>query len=400
MKVAVIGGGAAGLAAAITAAEAGHAVTVLERQGRVGRKLMATGNGRCNLSNLNWGPENYHGQDPAFALPALAAFPPAAALDFFRSLGLLTVAEPSGRVYPRSDQAGSVVDVLRLAAAARGAELRTGAEVLSLCRAGDGFALALAGETVTADRVIVCCGGLAGEKLGGTKSGYALLSSLGHRRTPLHPALVQLRTDPTYVRALKGVRAEARVVLEEAGAVIAQSAGEVQFTDYGISGPAVFEVSRAASTAAGAVTARLDLLPGLPRGELEDLLARRVEDLPGLPLENLLTGMLHNRLGQTVLRYAGFGLSGTADGLTGADLSRTAAAVKDFALPVTGTLGFDAAQITAGGMDTVEFDPHTLQSRLVPGLYAAGEVLDVDGDCGGYNLQWAWASGRLAGRLR
>lgn len=400
MKVAVIGGGAAGLAAAITAAEAGHAVTVLERQGRVGRKLMATGNGRCNLSNLNWGPENYHGQDPAFALPALAAFPPAAALDFFRSLGLLTVAEPSGRVYPRSDQAGSVVDVLRLAAAARGAELRTGVEVLSLCRAGDGFALVLAGETVAADRVIVCCGGLAGEKLGGTKSGYALLSSLGHRRTPLHPALVQLRTDPTYVRALKGVRAEARVVLEKAGAVIAQSAGEVQFTDYGISGPAVFEVSRAASTAAGAVTARLDLLPGIPAEELEGLLARRAADFPGLPLENLLTGMLHNRLGQTVLRYAGFGLSGMADGLTGADLSRTAATVKDFALPVTGTLGFDAAQITAGGMDTTQFDPHTLQSRLVPGLYAAGEVLDVDGDCGGYNLQWAWASGRLAGRLR
>lgn len=400
MKVAVIGGGAAGLTAAITAAEAGHTVTVLERQGRVGRKLMATGNGRCNLSNLNWGPENYHGQDPAFALPALAAFPSAAALDFFRSLGLLTVAEPSGRVYPRSDQAGSVVDVLRLAAAARGAELRTGAEVLSLCRAGDGFALALAGETVTADRVIVCCGGLAGEKLGGTKSGYALLSSLGHRRTPLHPALVQLRTDPTYVRALKGVRAEARVVLEEAGAVIAQSAGEVQFTDYGVSGPAVFEVSRAASTAAGEVTARLDLLPGLPRGELEGLLARRVEDLPGLPLENLLTGMLHNRLGQTVLRYAGCGLSGTVNGLTGTDLGRIAAAVKDFTLPVTGTLGFDAAQVTAGGMDTAEFDPNTLRSRLVPGLYAAGEVLDVDGDCGGYNLQWAWASGRLAGRLR
>lgn len=398
MKVAVIGGGAAGLTAAITAAEAGHTVTVLERQGRVGRKLMATGNGRCNLSNLNWAPENYHGEDPAFALPALAAFPPAAALDFFRSLGLLTVAEPSGRVYPRSDQAGSVVDVLRLTAA-RGAELRTGAEVLSLRRAGDGFALALAGETVTADRVIVCCGGLAGEKLGGTKSGYTLLSSLGHRRTSLHPALVQLRTDPTYVRALKGVRAEARVVLEEAGTAIARSVGEVQFTDYGVSGPAVFEVSRAASTAAGEVTARLDLLPGLPRGELEDLLARRVEDLPGLPLENLLTGMLHNRLGQTVLRYAGCGLSGTVNGLTGADLGRIAAAVKDFTLPVTGTLGFDAAQVTAGGMDTAEFDPNTLRSRLVPGLYAAGEVLDVDGDCGGYNLQWAWASGRLAGRL-
>lgn len=399
MRVAIIGGGASGLMAAITAAEGGHSVVLLERQARVGRKLLSTGNGRCNLTNLNFGPENYHGAPDSFLRPALEAFPPRAALEFFHSLGLLTVAEPSGRVYPRSDQAGSVVDVLRFAAA-RGAEVRTGAEVLALQPTGEGFALELAGETLTADRVLVCCGGLAGEKLGGSRSGYQLLASLGHHRTALRPALVQLRTGDALVRSLKGVRADAHVRLERRGTLLAESTGEVQFTDYGLSGPAIFEISRAASAAEGEAVVRLDLLREVPQGELERLLGRRAADFPELTLENLLTGMLHNRLGRTVLRGAGYGLDAPASELKTADFQKIAAAAKDLVLPLTGTQGFDAAQVTAGGMDTAEFDPATLQSRLVPGLYAAGEVLDVDGDCGGYNLQWAWASGRLAGRLR
>lgn len=398
MKVAVIGGGASGLMAAITAAEGGHSVVLLERQARAGRKLLSTGNGRCNLTNLNLGPENYHGAPAAFLRPALGAFPPEAALEFFHSLGLLTAAEPSGRVYPRSDQAGSVVDVLRFAAA-RGAEVRTGAEVLALRRCGEGFALELADETLTADRVLVCCGGLAGEKLGGSRSGYQLLASLGHRRTALRPALVQLRTGDALVRSLKGVRADAHVRLERRAALLAESTGEVQFTDYGLSGPAIFEVSRAAATAEGEAVVRLDLLREVPQDELEGLLERRAADFPGLTLENLLTGMLHNRLGRTVLRGAGYSLDSPASDLNAADFRKIAAAVKCLVFPLTGTQGFDAAQVTAGGMDTEEFDPATLQSRLVPGLYAAGEVLDVDGDCGGYNLHWAWASGRLAGRL-
>ena len=399
MQTAIIGGGASGLVAAITAAEGGHSVTLFERQARVGRKLLATGNGRCNLSNMQPLAGHYHGEDPAFALPALAAFSAQAARDFFRGLGLLTVEEPSGRVYPFSDQAGSVVDVLRFAAEARGAALRTGEEVFGLRRSGDGFLVGTAAEGLHFDRVIVCCGGLAGGRLGGTKSGYELLSSLGHSRTALHPALVQLKTPPERVRALKGVRADARVLIEKNGETLAESAGEVQFTEYGLSGPAVFEVSRAAATAGEGVTARLDLLRGMTAPELETLLAARCRDLPNLTGENLLTGVLHNRLGRVALREAGFPLDRPLESFTPRALARVAGAAKDFALPVTGTMGFDNAQVTAGGVSTAEFDPETLQSRLVPGLYAAGEVLDVDGDCGGFNLQWAWASGRLAGRL-
>ncbi|MBR4157653.1 MAG: NAD(P)/FAD-dependent oxidoreductase [Oscillospiraceae bacterium] len=399
MQVAILGGGASGLMAAITAAEGGHAVTVFERQARVGRKLLATGNGRCNLSNMQPLEGHYHGLQPDFAIPALHAFSAEDARAFFRSLGLLTVEEPSGRVYPFSDQAGSVVDVLRFAAEARGVELRTGTEVFGLRRLSDSFLVGLASEGLYFDRVIVCCGGIAGGKLGGTKSGYELLASLGHAVTPLCPALVQLKTPAERVRALKGVRADARIRAEKDGAVLSESEGEVQFTEYGLSGPAAFEVSRAATTAGEGVTVRLDLLRNVSLVEAEEILAARCRDFPLLTSENLLTGLLHNRLGRVVLRDAGFALDRPLSGFNARALARVAGAAKDFTLPVTGNMGFENAQVTAGGVSVSEFDPCSLQSRLVPGLYAAGEVLDVDGDCGGFNLQWAWASGRLAGRL-
>ena len=387
MEVLVIGGGAAGMMAALTARQGGHAVTLLERQARVGRKLLATGNGRCNLTNLHLTPANYHGEAPDFSAYA-----------FFRGLGLLTVAEPGGRVYPLSDQAGSVVDVLRFALDEAGVATRPGFEVTDIRKTKRGFAVSSAEETLTAEKVILCAGGLAGGKLGGSMSGYQLLESLGHRRTALYPALVQVKTDPTFVRSLKGVRADAAVSLRRGKSVLAQSQGEVQFTDFGVSGPAIFEISRAAA-GKGGLTVHLDLLRSLNGGETAALLRRRCSAMPHLTTENLLTGVLHNRLGRTLVRYAGYDLTTPLPELGEADLQAIAAAVHDFALPVQGTLGFDGAQVTAGGIRTEDFDPRTLQSRLVPGLYAAGEVLDIDGDCGGYNLQWAWSSGHLAGQL-
>ena len=309
------------------------------------------------------------------------------------------MAEPGGRVYPLSDQAGSVVDVLRFALDEAGVATRPGFEVTDLRKTKRGFAVSSAEETLTAEKVILCAGGLAGGKLGGGMSGYQLLESMGHRRTALYPALVQVKTDPTFVRSLKGVRADAAVSLRRGKSVLAQSQGEVQFTDFGVSGPAVFEVSRAAAAGKGGLTVHLDLLRSLNGGETAALLRRRRADMPHLTTENLLTGVLHNRLGRTLVRYAGYDLTTPLPELAEADLQAIAAAVHDFALPVQGTLGFDGAQVTAGGIRTAEFDPQTLQSRLVPGLYAAGEVLDIDGDCGGYNLQWAWSSGNLAGQL-
>ena len=224
MTIAVIGAGASGMMAALTAAETPeNKILLFERQARVGRKLAVTGNGRCNLTNTGAAPENYHGAQPEFAARTLAAFPPAAALDWFAAHGLLTVTEPGGRVYPLSNAANSVVDVLRFALAQPNITLHTGDAVTAVRRKGRGFVVETEGGQFPAERVIIACGGIAGAKAGGVRDGYTLLQSLGHRRTALHPTLVQLTTEPTYPRALKGVRADARVTLTQGRKVLARS---------------------------------------------------------------------------------------------------------------------------------------------------------------------------------
>lgn len=393
--------------AAITAAQDhDNQIILLERQSRVGRKLLSTGNGRCNLSNLHADRDRYHGADTAFVLPALRKFGVLDTLAFFRDLGLITVAEPDGKIYPLSNHANSVLDVLRFALDRENIELRTDTRVSSLKRRGNRFLVGTDGGDLEADYVIVACGGAAGSKLGGVMDGYRLLEMMGHSRTRLYPSLVQIKTDPTYPRALKGVKADAAVsVLADTvstltgNRVLAATRGEVLFAEYGLSGPAIFEVSRAVSTGGDGLAIRLDLLADLAEEEITALLTRRFETAPQLPANQLLTGALHNRLGQMVCKYAGVSGSKTVGQLTADELRAVAHAAKHFSLDVEGVAGFDAAQVTAGGMNTAEFDAETMESRLVPGLFACGEVLDIDGDCGGFNLQWAWASGHLAGKL-
>lgn len=398
MQILVIGGGASGMMAAISAA-ASHpqdAVLLLERQARVGRKLLATGNGRCNLSNADLSLSHYHGADPAFILPALSQFDP---LSWFHANGLLTLTEPSGRIYPRSDSANSVLDVLRFALSRPNLTQRLGCEVRAVKRQGSRFLVRTDADSITADRVIVACGGLAGTKLGGGMSGYQILRALGHGCTKLSPALVPVNTDDPFVHALKGVRADAAPRLYQGERLLAESAGEVQFTQTGISGPAVFELSRAVSTAGGALTVRLDLLREYPEGELLAMLRSRIALQPELTAADLLTGMVHNRLGRTLIRCAGLPQDAPLSSLSAQQLAQTVHVLKAFTLPVAGTMGMDCAQVTAGGIATEGFSSKTLESRLCSGLFACGEVLDIDGDCGGYNLHWAWTSGHLAGRL-
>ena len=394
MKVIVIGGGAGGMMAALTAAEnKNNTVTLLERQNRVGRKLLATGNGRCNLSNLHADISHYHGNDPAFAKIALERFGVQDTLAYFKSLGLLTVKEPSGKVYPFSDQANSVVDVLRFALQRSGVDVRCSCEVVSISKKARGYSVKTADESFYCDKLILACGGAAGSKLGGTDLGYKLLTSMGHSCTPLSPSLVQLKTDTTFTRALKGVRADAGITLKQNGSILLRNAGEVQFTELGISGPAIFEISR---FAASGDLLLLDLLRPMDEDDLAEYLLQKQTAVPDILLEDLLTGMLHNRLGRVILQQGGWELSQTADSV---DMKMLAHLIKFFPLTVTGTMGLEQAQVTAGGIRTSEFRADTLESRLCPGLFATGEVLDIDGDCGGYNLQWAWSSGRLAGKL-
>lgn len=376
--IGIIGGGASGMAAALAAAEnADSKVILFERQARVGKKLLATGNGRCNLSNVNMNPDFYYGTDRDFAKGALTAYSVEETLDWFASIGLMTVTDSGGRVYPYSDQANSVVDVLRFALEKDNIQVMLGFEVSRISKVQQGFVVESREETVFCDRVIIACGGLAGTKLGGSMSGYQLLRSLGHHICKLRPSLVQLKTDWKGITALKGIRANCRARILRDGNLYASGEGEIQFTDYGISGPLVFELSRDVCQEKGKWVCEIDFLPDVSVDELRKLIKRSNEEM--------LTGILHNRLGKLLAKAGGY------------DPDSVCALVKRFEISLSEPMGMDHAQVTAGGAITAEFDIDSMESKLVSGLYACGEVLDIDGKCGGYNLQWAWSSGRCAG---
>ena len=310
----------------------------------------------------------------------------------------MTVAESSGRVYPLSDQANSVVDVLRFAAQQTGITVVCGFDAQGVRKKARGYQVTGAdGQGYFGDRLIVACGGCADKALGGTMSGYELLSQLGHTRTPLHPSLTPIRTDTAAIRGLKGVRADCLLRLRIDGRTAGQDAGELQFTETGVSGPVAFTLSRQAAQSQQAELL-LDFLRGYSSQEVLALLAVRQHAFGQLPAEELLAGMLHPRLGKTLCHACGLFSQPIAE-LSAQTLHTVAERIKYFPLQVTGTSGFESAQVTAGGIQTAQFRADTLESRLAPGVFACGEVLDIDGDCGGYNLQWAWSSGFVAGKL-
>lgn len=396
MHIGIIGGGASGMAAAIAAAGNPQVrVTLLERQARLGRKLQATGNGRCNLTNRNVCLDNYHGDESDFANHALHHFSVEETLQWFADLGLYTATEESGKVYPYSDQANSVVDILRFGLEKENISVVTGCEVTRLRRSTQGFEVGTTADRYFFDRVIVACGGLAGSKLGGSMSGYQLLRSMGHEMTKLRPALVQLKSNWSGCVSLKGVRANCTATITRDGAIWSQGTGEMQFTEYGLSGPVIFEISRDVCQGKGAWLCTVDLTPELPDDALMHMLWMRKGSV--LTTEDLLTGIVHNRLGRVITAAAGIKGHTPIAELTADQLQDVCRLVKRLQIPLTEPMGMDSAQVTAGGMRTAQWNPQTMESRLVPGLYACGEVLDIDGDCGGYNLQWAWSSGRLAG---
>lgn len=397
----IIGGGAAGLAAAVLAGQRypGRRILLLEKAPRVGKKLLATGNGTCNLSHRGASVKDYHGGGLKTVETVLADFPPEAATAFFRSVGVETVIREDDRIYPLCVSAAAVLDCLRLAAASV-AELRCDCAVTALSPDRDGVTVHTADGDIRAAQVIVAVGGAASPSCGGSADGYKLLTDLGHSRTPLFPSIVQLRTDTRYIRAVKGLRADATVTLKKDGVPVASQTGEVLFTEYGLSGPAVMQISRAVGewerTRRGRMTAELDLLPCFSDGELLELLKQRRADLSGGTTEDFLTGLFHRRIGQTVVRMTEkLTLDRAIDSLTDPELRLLVAAAKHGETEISGTQGFGGAQVTAGGLAMNEFDA-SLRSLRFPRITAVGEVLDVDGDCGGYNLQWAWASASAA----
>ena len=401
--IAVVGGGASGLMAALAAAREAvcrgtePSVAVLEKNPRVGKKLLMTGNGRCNLTNRNAGPQRYRG-DVQAASPVLNGCPPEKIVGCFRSLGLICRELDEGRFYPYSLQAGSVLNILRRGLEHSGVRTFCGFPVESIRKSGDMFLLFSQGDCVSARRVILATGGKACPQSGSSGDGYVLLGPLGHSVTPLRPALVQLRTDPARVRPLQGLRCEAEVSLLKNGRVLAASRGEVQFAQGALSGICVFELSRLAGVSSDEKEElRLDLAPEFSRGELTDFLAAQAEEEPSLPAAGLLEGLLHKSLAAEVGKAAGIPAAKEVSALTADECGRLADAVKDFRFPVLGTLSWQNAQVTAGGIPLEETDEN-LQSRKCKGVYLCGEILNLDGGCGGYNLHWAWASGLTAGK--
>ncbi len=401
VSIAIIGGGASGLMASQTAARAGAQVTLIEQCDRVGRKILATGNGRCNLTNLHPSASRYHG-GTTLAAEVLRAVPAQTVLDAFADLGLVVTADEQGRVYPLCGQATAVLDVLRMACDRAGVTLRTSTTVRSIQRAPQGFSLDIGeAQPLIADGVIIATGGRAAPKLGSDGSGYALLTNLGHTLTRCAPGLVQLRCASPLLPSLKGLRAPGALDITIDGQSDRRAVGEILFADYGLSGIAAMEVSRNVAAAIHnkrVVTAHLCLLPDLSADEARRMIDQRCALFAEQPVNLLFTGLFPRRIGEALIKFCDITLDTWGKKLSPAQRNALAAAVRDWPFSITGTQGYDQAQVTVGGIDTADFDPATLESTLVPGLYATGEVLDVDGDCGGFNLHFAWATGLLAAR--
>lgn len=398
----VIGGGAAGIAAAIVAARENPAarITILERMDRVGKKILATGNGRCNLTNMGASFAHFYSNDKGALKRILEGMEPQNVLDFFDSLGLLCQEEDEGRVYPYCKQASMVLDVLLQALDRLKIHVQCNCTVTGIGRNKGKYAVKTGdGQTLTADAVILTCGGKAASKLGSDGSGYALAKAMGHSCTSLYPALVAFKCDMNGLGGLKGIRAEAGLTLLAGTYVLGKELGEVQFTEYGLSGiPAMQLSGRLSRLRKGETcTALVDLFPEWDNEALfKDLRKRQKQQET---LENLLLGTIHKRLAYAVLKSAGLQpLSRPAASLTNAELHRLTDTLKAWRFPVTGTQGWDNAQVTGGGITLSEVDAVTMQSKAQPGLFLAGEVLDVAGDCGGFNLHWAWCSGIRAGK--
>lgn len=389
----IVGGGASGLTAAIAAKRAGPAlrVAVFEGGARVGRKLLATGNGRCNLSNADLSLSRYHGGDLEAAGRVLSRLDGAATAAFFTSLGVpLRQEGDGGRLYPASLQAGSVVDALRFECDRLGVETVLERRVTALTGRG----VAFEGGQADASAVIVACGGRAAPHTGSDGSGYALLKEAGHTLTRLHPAIVPLRTETDPIRPVAKLRIEG-VVTAAAGGETRREAGEIHFAEYGLSGPPVLQLSGFVAARGGA-DLRLDLIPDRGEDWLLSWLTQRRPAAYGDTAENLFLGLLPRRFAHMILKACGVSPADAASALPDGTLAALARTAKAFPLRATGTAPWAEAQVTAGGVPLCEFTDDLMSGKR-PGLFACGEVLDVTGDCGGFNLQWAWSSGFVAG---
>ena len=391
-EIAVIGGGASGMMAAITARKSGKEVIILERKDRILKKVLITGNGRCNITNVNANISNYFGKNISSVENILNSFNPQDTMDFFNGLGIICNEENRGKVYPLSGQASSVVDALRFEAERLGIRIETEFYVRKIEK--EGFKFKIYSEDrkkIEAGRVIIAAGGQSYPELGSNGSGFELAKELGHSVTRLSPSIVQLKTEKNQVKGLQGIKTDAAVTAYGDNKKICTYDGELLFTDYGISGNVVFNISFVMPLYKN-VEFEIDFMEKFDYNELYEMLKERKRILSHLTMENYFNGMINKKLGQFLSKVSGIEkLSKPVKDLNDSEIRKLCTVLKKYRVKILDTTGFKNAQVTAGGVSLNEVNTETLESGIVKGLYFSGEVLDVYGECGGFNLQWAWA---------
>jgi len=400
MKIAVIGGGASGLTAAIAAAKNGAEVTIYEKLNRVGKKILATGNGRCNYTNMNLSKECYHSKDLKLTEDVMNFFNLKKTLDFFEDLGIFPYVDDSGKVFPNSLQASSVLDVLRYELQRLKVKELTDFNVTDLRKTKDKFSV-IGNDTHAADRIILSTGGKASPQLGSDGQGYEIARSFSHEIIEPFPALVQLRLSGKYFKRMAGIKFDGIVKAYAGEKLIREEEGEILFTDYGISGPPILQVSRRVIEELNKKNKpflTVDMFPFYSKLKLYEILEDRFRKIDYKTIEEGMVGFINKKLIPVVLYEAGFDdINKLCGRLNKKEIYKIIDILKEWKFEVTGHNSWQQAQSTAGGIKLSGVNPKTLESLKVKGLYFAGEILDVDGDCGGFNLQWAWSSGYTAG---
>ena len=395
----IIGGGASGLFAAIKAKENNpdKSVVILEAQNRVGRKLLSTGNGRCNLTNTGCSKNCYHGSFRKYIDTVYEKCSVERVIKEFSKLGLMTKAEDEGRVYPMSNHASTVLDVLRFRIEALGIETFCDTKVRDINKHGNIFYISTNKGSYNCRKLIICTGSCASPKLGADSGVIKILKKLGHNITPLSPALCPVKVKSELLPSLKGIRVEGKVGLYDNEALVKEEYGEIQFTENSLSGICIFNLSSMLKKAKKPVI-KIDLLPYLDRKYIINFLKKNKKLFNDLLIENLFTGVFVKKLGMTVLKQASVTpFSRKIDSITDSEIEKIANVIKGWSFETVKSNDFSHAQVASGGVIGTEINPYSMESAIIKNLFICGEAIDIDGDCGGYNLQFAFASGIIAG---
>lgn len=399
-KIIVIGAGAAGMIAAISANLNGGDVILLERNNRVGKKLLATGNGRCNYTNRNLTINNYHGSNPKFAYSVLSQFDVNRTMDFFERLGITPAIEENGKVFPLSYQSSSMLDVLRYEIENQGIQLITEAYVRNIKKDKEYTLILKDGRKFQGDKIIMATGGMALPNSGSDGNGYTLCQKLGHNLVDVFPGLVQLELEGNIFKSLSGTKFLGRAGIYIDNKLIIEDTGDILFTNYGISGPPILQLSRTAleNLKLGKdVELRVSIIHTKNIEELYEYLVYRFSLMPRKAIEIGLIGFINKKLILPILKEVNIDKNKNSANLSKEEIRKLAEILLGWSFKVTGSQPWANAQVTVGGIDTKEINNKTMESKIHSGLYIVGELVDIDGDCGGYNLQWAWSSGYIAG---